>query len=285
MNPPKSRFGALLLIGAVYVAATAVGLLLYRLLPYSTYLNLLLADAGATVFVFLFSLLFKNASVYDPYWSVQPIVIGALFALSYGFTPFSLAVFLAVCVWGVRLTANWICEFKSFAYEDWRYRQLRQTTGTLYPLVNFCGIHMVPTLVVYAAILPMVYVIVNRVEAPFPCFLLLLLSLLAVLLQGVSDIEMKRYRKHRPTPFMREGLWKYARHPNYLGEILMWWGVGLAVFSATLAPNLLLGALLNTLLFLFVSIPLADGRQSKKEGFAEYKSETRSLLPIYKKKK
>lgn len=285
MKPPKSRFGSLLLIGAVYLAASAVGLFLYRALPYSLYINLLLADAGATVFVFLFSLLFGNASVYDPYWSVQPIVIGGLFGLSVGFTPFSLTVFLTVCVWGLRLTANWIYEFKSFAYEDWRYRQLRESTGALYPLVNLFGIHMVPTLVVYAAILPMVYVIVNRVEAPFLCALLLLLSLFAVLLQTVSDIEMKRYRKTRPTPFMREGLWKYARHPNYLGEILMWWGVGLSAFAASGAPNLLLGALLNTLLFLFISIPMADRRQAKKEGFAEYKSETRSLLPIYKKKR
>lgn len=285
MNPPKSRVGALVVIAAVYVAAAAVGLLAYRMLPYSLYINLLLADVLATVFVFLFSLLFHNASVYDPYWSVQPIVIGGFFALSYGFTPFSLAVFLTVCIWGVRLTANWICEFKSFAYEDWRYRQLRKSTGAFYPFVNFFGIHLVPTLVVYAAVLPMVSAITGRIEAPFYVSLLLLLSLIAVLLQTVSDIEMKRYRKTRPTPFMREGLWKYARHPNYLGEILMWWGIGLTVFSATLAPNLLLGALVNTLLFLFISIPLADGRQAKKEGFAEYKSETRALFPIYKKKR
>lgn len=41
-----------------------------------------------------------------------------------------------------------------------------------------------------------------------------------------------------------------------------------------------LGAVANTLLFLFVSIPLADGRQSSKPGFDDYRSETRMLLPI-----
>ena len=45
---------------------------------------------------------------------------------------------------------------------------------------------------------------------------------------------------------------------------------------------LLIGALLNTLLFLFVSIPLADGKQSKKEGFEDYKKQTFALLPIKK---
>ncbi|MBR2159809.1 MAG: hypothetical protein IJ938_00690, partial [Clostridia bacterium] len=45
---------------------------------------------------------------------------------------------------------------------------------------------------------------------------------------------------------------------------------------------LILGAILNNLLFLFVSIPLADGKQSKKEGFEDYKKSTRMLLPIKK---
>ena len=63
----------------------------------------------------------------------------------------------------------------------------------------------------------------------------------------------------------------------------MWWGVGLSVVAACPAAwGYLSGALANTALFLFVSIPLADGRQSRKEGFAEYKKQTRMLLPIRK---
>ena len=92
---------------------------------------------------------------------------------------------------------------------------------------------------------------------------------------------MHKFRKHRSGSFIRNGLWKYSRHPNYLGEITMWWGVGLSVTAA--APSawyLLLGALANTVLFLAVSIPMADKRQSRKEGFSEYKKQTRMLLPI-----
>jgi len=64
----------------------------------------------------------------------------------------------------------------------------------------------------------------------------------------------------------------------------MWWGMGICGFI--LLPNLWympIGAIANTLLFLFVSIPMADNRQSKKSGFSEYKMATRALLPIYKK--
>ena len=97
---------------------------------------------------------------------------------------------------------------------------------------------------------------------------------------------MHKYRKNRTTPFIRTGLWKNSRHPNYLCEILMWWGIAGACFFAM--PNryyLFAGAIANTILFLSVSIPMADNRQSRKEGFAEYKKETRALLPIPKFKK
>ena len=73
----------------------------------------------------------------------------------------------------------------------------------------------------------------------------------------------------------------------YLGEILMWWGIGVSAVSA-LGMNywyLLAGALANTLLFLFVSIPMADKRQSRKAGFPDYKNETNMLLPIPKGKR
>ena len=63
----------------------------------------------------------------------------------------------------------------------------------------------------------------------------------------------------------------------------MWWGIGLA--AVCVMPErwyLLAGAIANTLLFSFVSLPMAEQRQSRKEGFAEYKKATRILLPIKK---
>ena len=63
----------------------------------------------------------------------------------------------------------------------------------------------------------------------------------------------------------------------------MWWGVALAVVCAEpSAWYLIAGAVANTALFLAVSIPMADGRQSRKAGFVEYKKDTRMLLPIKK---
>ena len=71
----KNRALSFVAVTIVYVLASVGGIVSYLLLPYSFWLNLLIADVIATVITFVFSVIFKNASVYDPYWSVQPIVI------------------------------------------------------------------------------------------------------------------------------------------------------------------------------------------------------------------
>ena len=287
MKTGFSRRSSFIIVGAVYILAAAVGVGVYLLLPelWGFWLRLLIADVAATVTTFIFSLIFKNASVYDPYWSVQPMVIILGFMVGQRVTPLKLLLTLAILSWGIRLTANWAYTFKSLAHEDWRYRMLAKKTGKAYPLVNFVGIHLVPTLVVYLCTLPAVALVMSGAEGNILSYLALVISLGAATMQGIADIQMHRFRKRASGGFIRDGLWKNSRHPNYLGEILMWWGIGICAVTALGAPYayLLVGAAANTALFLFVSIPLAEGKQAKKEGYAEYKAQTRSLLPIAKK--
>lgn len=279
----RSRALSFTAVALVYFIAVIVGILTYRALPCEWYLALLIADIAATVATFIFSLIFGNASVYDPYWSVQPPVILIAFVLMEGLTLFGALLLFTVSFWALRLTANWAYTFLGLDHQDWRYTMLCEKTRVFYPIINFVGIHMVPTLVVYGCILPAVYAVREGLEVSPLSAAFLGISVAAACLQGVSDVQMHKFRKQRSGAFIRTGLWKYSRHPNYLGEILMWWGVALSVvIAAPEAWYLAVGALANTLLFFAVSIPMADGRQSKKEGFAEYKAQTRMLLPIKK---
>ncbi len=283
MNRLKSsRTASFIAVVLIYILAAVVGIVIYASLPFHFAINLLIADVTATVFVFIFSLIFKNASVYDPYWSVQPPVIASALAIAYGVNPLGVLLLIAIWFWAVRLTANWAYTFSGLNHQDWRYTMLSEKCGKFYPVINFIGIHLVPTLVVYACTLPAAFAIVEAWEfTPFS----LVFSLLAVfsaLMQGVADIQMHKFKKSKMGGFIDTGLWKYSRHPNYLGEILQWWCVALAVAASAHALPILTGALLNTLLFLLVSIPMADGKQSKKDGWAEYKGKTRMLLPLPK---
>ena len=282
----KNRTASLAVIIFVYFLAAFCGLFTYNYLTdiysFSYQLSLFLADVIATVLVFIFSLIFRNASVYDPYWSVQPpVILGIALAKVDADNPLlGCLLFAAVLFWALRLTANWIYNFESFEYQDWRYVMLKEKTGLAYPLINLLGIHMFPTCVVYLCVLPAVTAIAEEAAFQPLCLVFIILSLLAAVFQGLADIQMHRFRASGVGGFIRTGLWKYGRHPNYACEILMWWGIGLAGVCALGWQNwyLLAGAALNTLMFLFISIPMADKRQSRKPGFAEYKKETRMLF-------
>lgn len=284
MRIKVNRAASYAVIAFIYAFASAVGITAYILLDLEPWLRLLVADVLATVATFAFSVILKNASVYDPYWSVQPIIITLSLLPFFELTVAKLLPIIVILIWGVRLTLNWAYTFPNLTHQDWRYSMLREKTGALYPIINLLGIHMFPTLVVYSVVLPCVFLIQLGGELNIFGILALLLSAFAVTVQGIADFQMHKFRKSAVGGFIKCGLWKYSRHPNYLGEILMWWGIALYAVSAIgFEWYFVFGAALNTLMFLVISIPLAEGRQSRKEGFAEYKKHTRMLLPIYRK--
>lgn len=280
----KSRKLSFLAVSIVYILASILGVAVYNVLDFHFAINLLIADVLATILVFIFSLIFKNASVYDPYWSVQPIVIVLGFAFINEMTIYRLLPLIAIGLWGIRLTANWAYTFANLEHQDWRYSMLKEKTKSFYPIINFVGIHMVPTLIVYMCTLPVVYLFEYEGTLKVYSVIFFLVSVFAFTIQGIADVQMHKFRKKKTGTFIRDGLWKYSRHPNYLGEILMWWGIGMySIITLDKYYFLVIGAILNTLLFLFVSIPMAENRQrSRKPGFEEYKKETRMLLPIKK---
>lgn len=242
-------------------------------------IKVLVADVGATVFTFICSVIFRNASVYDPYWSVQPIVIMIFFAVFCGLNSLGTILLCAICFWGLRLTANWAYTFHGIGFQDWRYTMLKEKTKWFYPVVNFVGIHMIPTLVVFLCTMPAFIAVKEKVTLNPVSIIFVCLSFGAAIIQGTADFQMHNFKKNGGKGFIRVGLWKHSRHPNYLGEILMWWGIGLAcLISMPGHWYLIAGAICNTCLFLFISIPLAEKHQSRKPGFEEYKKQTRVLI-------
>jgi steroid 5-alpha reductase family enzyme len=268
----------------IYVLALGVGLYCYHHLRGGVLFRVFAADVAATMFVYLVSLPLENASVYDPYWSVAPAIILPLAIADFGlWNAGSIVLLICVCYWGIRLTANWAYTFRGYDHQDWRYTMLREKSGALFPLVSLLGIMLFPTMVVYLCLLPALqYIQFGGINL----FTILgfALSVSAATLQLIADIQLHRFQKRTANrgEIIRSGVWRHARHPNYLGEILMWWGVYFVMLSVL--PRfwpLGVGALVNTLMFLFISIPMAETRLAGyKEGYGRYVAETNRLLPF-----
>jgi len=99
-----------------------------------------------------------------------------------------------------------------------------------------------------------------------------------------SAFKAKEENRER---FISSGLWKYSRHPNYFGEMLVWWGLfAYAVpFLDGASFAVVIGPVFITLLLLFVSgIPLLERSAEAKYGddplYRDYKRRTSVLVPL-----
>lgn len=281
MKIPESRSISFLIITIVYLLATAFGILTYvwaadKMEPLWA---LLLADVIATILTWAFGLLYRNVSVYDPYWSVLPPVLLSLYALLTGISLTGFVMLLTVWVWAIRLTANWAVTFKGLRHEDWRYTKYRTSQNAfIFQIINFFGLNMMPTLVVFLAMIPAIRILEEQPDATLFTWLGALMSLAAALIQHLSDTTAHKFRREHPGEICKVGLWKHGRHPNYFGEILMWWGIWVQWAGHSLDWTIV-GAISITALFLGISIPLMESRQMKnKPGYAQYKKETRRLI-------
>lgn len=270
------------------IAAIAAFVLFQFVLPHTTHIlyKSFLANVLATVVIFIGSSIYKNSSVYDPYWSVvPPIILMYWNNLEYSnIISFKNNILLLVVLfWAVRLTLNWHYGWKGLQDEDWRYTELRKQHGKWFPLVNFFGIHLFPTLLVFIALIPCYYTISAYHINIIPLYILgVLISIVGILFELYADIQSKKFRAlHTSDDFITTGLWKYSRHPNYFGEILFWFGLYVIMLSCDLSHWYYgIGFLLMFGLFYFISIPLMEKRNlSKRKNYHEYINAVSKLFP------
>ncbi len=297
MKRSYSKWKSVALITAIYLLATIVAITVFYamkngpILDHSAtvkpLLSLFVADVVATIIVWAFGLLYENVSVYDPYWSVFPPVAFLLWAFYTGV--WSLPVILLLIAswyWGWRLTRNWVITFKGIGHEDWRYTKYRSLHPVLFHLINFFGLNMVPTLVVFAAMLPGLKLYENPLSFKFTSavsfgllFWGFVICLIAPTIQLIADKQSHDFRAAHPGEVCNVGLWKHGRHPNYFGEILFWWGIWIMYVPFGGIDWFILGPIAMTALFLGISIPLMEQRQlANKPGYAEYRRQTRILI-------
>ena len=107
-------------------------------------------------------------------------------------------------------------------------------------------------------------------------------------LEVVADLQKSRFRAHPANSgrFITTGLWSRSRHPNYAGEILLWFGVALVAAGSLTGWQwvALASPLFVTLLLTRVSgVPLlekkAEARWGGRPDYDDYVRTTPVLVP------
>jgi len=282
----------LIIVGFLYIISFVIAYFVYLNVSLdSMILELLIADLAAMLFIYVMSLILNNASLYDPYWSVIPPVFLIFVFIESGKTltlPHFMMLF-AISFWGVRLTLNWIKGWHGFSEVDWRYLMIRDKAPKLYFLTNFLAIQLFPTLIVFAQLIVGIKILTIDPSLNIVFTIGFLLVILATTIQYISDEQMRRFRKAHvgEKKCIDEGLWRLSRHPNYFGEVTVWWGLYIMLFGLTYQFDLyILAPLSMTLLFVFISIPMMEKKILKtRPEYKLYQEQVSMLIPYVRKQK
>ena len=256
------------------------------------WIKIAVGDFVGTFIIFIYSRLLRNSSMYDPYWSVAPMIILLYLVIAFGIEQINIRMVLVsivVIYWGVRLTLNWLKTWPGLLHEDWRYRKLAQDTGSFYWFVSFMGIHLLPTVFVYLACLPLIPIVSSNEPIIWTDILGFVISIAAIEIERRADLQLRYFKTDKSkdaNSVCDLGLWKYSRHPNYFGEISFWAGIFIIAFGQNPEENMLygIGLICMIILFVFISIPMMEKRQLKKEGYNEYKMRVSMLVPWFPKR-
>ena len=203
-------------------------------------------------------------------------------------------IVLFMTIWGIRLT-YFLYKRNKNKPEDDRYQALRNRWGDKVGINAFFKIFMGQMLAQYAIALPVILVFAYPMENGSPLlstilFIAVILWIFGFTYEVIADQQMRNFKK-RPEMdgrILKTGLWRYSRHPNYFGEAVLWWGIGLIALASTSFPLSLIALvspLTITLSLRYVTgVPPLEKKLMHREEFKRYASKTSVMIPRKPKK-
>ena len=226
----------------------------------------------------------KRYDLIDSAWGPTFLVIALALVARHGIiNATSLIVTVMVFIWALRLASHVFVRFVRSSEEDRRYIELRKKWPKKYIAAQvFVRIYVVQALLATLISLPVIFILSNGSTNIHLASIGMAVWLVGIVIESVADSQLKIFLSipENRGRLMTDGLWGYSRHPNYFGEVLLWWGIGIIGFTTVFMSLAFLGPVLLTLLILFVSgVPPAEKNSSKKPGWKEYASKTNVLIP------
>jgi steroid 5-alpha reductase family enzyme len=236
---------------------------------------------------FVFSLIKKRNDVADTAWGLGFVLLAWVsFYLGQAQGARGLLVGLLVSIWGIRLAWHIHRRNKGKA-EDYRYAKWREDWGKWFYLRSYGQVYLLQGVLLFLIVLPILFINTSSgQDLVFLDFIGLAVWILGFVFESVGDQQLARFIKNPANEgkLMQSGLWRYTRHPNYFGEVMMWWGIWLIALSVPFGFLSIIGPITITILILKVSgIPMLEKKMEENPEFVEYKKQTSIFIPWFRK--
>ena len=248
----------------------------------------MLASALAIVTVMLttwvISVMIKNASIVDIVWGLGFVVVAWTVRLTVDGDPARQNLLtVLVTLWGLRL-ALYLAKRNIGHGEDFRYVLMRRKHGARFPLVSLYTVFAFQGALMWVVSLPVQLGQADDGVSVGPLAVIgVLLWVVGFVFETVGDAQLARFKKDPSNAgkVMDRGLWSLTRHPNYFGDAVQWWGIGIVAAEAGTAAIGLIGPVVMTFLLTRVSgVPMLEHSMAKRRpGYEDYVRRTSAFFP------
>ena len=227
-----------------------------------------------------------DASVIDYYWGPGFVIIAALaFWMGPPAGALQAAFLFAVIVWAARLTHYVVRRHRRARAEDGRYRRFRAQGGPAFWWKSLFSIFLLQAVLQWLIATPILVAIGLGAAVPNAAVVALGFAAFAVgfVIEAIADAQLAAHRNDpaRAGTVLDTGLWAWSRHPNYFGEVVLWWGLAIVAYGLSASLWSFLGPAVLTLVITAVSLKLTEDHVAEtRTGFAAYKARTSAFLPL-----
>lgn len=224
----------------------------------------------------------RRYDLIDVAWGPIFIVIAWVNVIRQPFAVTAIIMAIMVTVWGARLASHILRRWVRSPVEDRRYSELRKMwPQRALDAQVFVRIYLLQAVLAIIVSLPVIVFILYPSSSVYT-WIGATIWLIGIVCEATADRQLAAFLanpNHRGM-LMTRGLWRYSRHPNYFGEMVLWWGIAIMGLGTPLGTLGLLGPAAISLLIAFVSgIPPAERGASEKPGWQAYKAATSPLIP------
>ena len=192
----------------------------------------------------------------------------------------SLVLSTLIIIWSLRLGTFLFLRIKK-AGKDRRFNQIKKSFSWFFMTFSISGMWV--TICSICALTG----VANGIIFSSVTIIGIVIFLIGFTIEIIADSQKTKFRAKdgNKDKFISSGLWKYSRHPNYLGEIILWLGISLISLSSlegfqyvTLVSPIFTYLLLVNVSGINLLEKSGDKKWGKLESYKKYKEKTPRLI-------
>ena len=240
--------------------------------------------AGMMLAVWAISVAVRDAGIVDILWGFGFVVVAWVsWLVTDGHdVRAALLVFMATA-WGLRLAIH--LAFRNIGQEeDFRYQSMRRRAGDKFWITSLVRVFGLQAAAMWVMSLPLQLGISDADRGWTALWVIgTVVFLIGFGFEAIGDWQLARFKANpaNAEKLMDRGLWRCSRHPNYFGDAVAWWGIGLVAASTPIGiVGLVAPAFITWILVKVSGVPMVEHRLNKtRPGYQEYVQQTSAFVP------